>query len=153
MSIGAGAVKSGSTLAGNDAVIPGVTPRQIVVDAMRYEGSTRDWELDEQSNFVGVTPNEQAVVLALCVKRGSIKSSPDTGNTLHEIKYLGAANLAADITNRVMSANPIARLVDSKSISIVKIEHQVTKSGLKVAVYFKDLETDKNKTPVAYWRR
>ncbi len=120
---------------------------------MRYEGSVKDWQLDEDNNFIGVTPNEQAVVLSMCIRQGSVKSSPETGNTLYQIEYLGSPNLGADITNRVMQSNPIARLVAEGSVSINKIDYQASRLGLKVAVYFSDLDVDPNKVVVAHWRQ
>lgn len=151
MSTGAGSYSAGSGFAGVDGVVVGVTPKKTVVAAMRYEGSVKDWQLDANNNFAAVTPNEQAVVLSIAVKQGSVKSSPTTGNTLHEILYLGSQNLGSDITNRVMTSNPIARLVAAGSVSIEKIEYQATKIGLKVAVYFKDLEVDQNKLSSVTW--
>jgi hypothetical protein len=145
MSTGAGAEMAGSSLSGFDAAVVGVTPKRTVVAAMRYEGSSKDWELVAGGNFAAVTPNEQGAALSMAIKKGSIKSSPDTGNTLHEIIYLGSPNLETDITNRVMSSNPISRLVAENSISIDKILYQVTKYGLKVATYFRDLDVDPNR--------
>lgn len=120
---------------------------------MRYEGSLKDWELDEAYNFVGVTPNEQAVVLSMCIRQGSIRSSPSTGNTLSEIVYLGSPNLEADITNRVMLSNPISRLSSDGKVLIKKIQYLTGKFGLRVAVYFADLEVDPNKIIQVHWRR
>lgn len=153
MSTGAGISGAGVTLSGLDAIVTGPAKRRTLVAAMRYEGSTKDWELDQDNNFVGVTPNEQAVVLSMCVRQGSIKSSPTTGNTLGEILYLGSPNIEADITNRVMLSNPIARLVDSGSISIQRIAYLTGKFGLRVAVYFADLDVDPNKIIPVHWRQ
>lgn len=151
MSTGAGVERAGSTLSGYDAIAVGTKLRKTAVAAMRYEGSVRDWQLDAQNNFAAVTPNEQAVVLSLAVKQGSIKSSPETGNTLHEILYLGDPNLGADITSRVMKSNPLERLVSEGSVSIDRIDHETTKLGLKVAIYFRDLDVDKNKLSSVTW--
>jgi len=153
MSTGAGSSSAGFNRSGFDPIVTGPATRLIGVAAMRYEGSTKDWELDEENNFVGVTPNEQAVVLSMCIKQGSIKSSPTTGNTLHQILYLGSPNLGADITNRVMLSNPIARLVADGSVSISKIAYLTGKMGLRVAVYFADLDTDPNKIIPVHWRQ
>ncbi len=151
MSTGAGSGSAGSTLSGLDGVVNGVAYKKSAMAAMRYEGSSKDWELDADNNFVAVTPNEQAAVLSVVVRQGSIKSSPETGSTLHEIVYLGSPNLGTDVTNRVMSSNPLSRLVSENKVSVEKIDYQATKSGLKVAVYFKDLEVNKNKLASAVW--
>jgi hypothetical protein len=153
--MGIGSSPAGLGLSGADPVIPGSDPRKTIVAAMRYEGLTKDWELDANENFAAVTPNEQAIVLAIAVKQGELRSSPTTGNTLHEILYLGSPNLGTDITNRVLSANPIARLIAAGSVSIDRIDYQVsTNPGagrLKVAVYFRDLDVDPNKLNPVIW--
>ncbi len=150
--MGVGSSKAGLGLSGVDPVIPGSDPTKTRVAAMRYEGSTQDWQLDVNGNFAAVTPNEQGVVLSLAIKQGDIKSSPTTGSTLHQIEYLGAQNLGADITNRVMTSNPIARLVAAKSVSIDKIDFQiVNRNKLAIAVYFRDLDVDPNVLNRATW--
>jgi hypothetical protein len=120
-------------------------PRPRQPKALRYEGATADWALDTLGNYKAVTPVEQGIALSLCVRQGSIKSSPTTGNTLHEIVYLGAPDLANDIRNRIMSANPLARLVSEKQAEIVRIDHEIRKQGFVAVVYFRDMTSDKNR--------
>jgi hypothetical protein len=119
------------------------TPKRPV--AIRYEGSTRDWALDSAANYKAVTTVEQGVALSLCVKQGDIKSSPTTGNTLHEIEYLGGSDLGADIRDRVLTSNPLARLIADGEAEVTRIDHEEAMNGFKVAVYFKDLTADKNR--------
>ncbi len=153
--MGAGSVGAGLGLSGVNPIVPGSDPTKTRVIAMRYEGSTKDWQLDANNNFAAVTSNEQGVVLSLAIRQGSLKASPTTGNTLHQIEYLGAQNLGADISNRVLNSNPIARLVASNSISIDKIDFVVSgQNGAKklaVAVYFRDLDVDPNVLNRANW--
>lgn len=130
---GAAPVQSGST----------TKPKQPV--AIRYEGFTRDFALDNEANYKAVTPVEQGVALSLCVRQGDIKSSPTTGNTLHEIVYLGNSDLGADISDRVLTSNPLARFIAERQAEVVLIDHEETQNGFKVAVYFKDLTGDKNR--------
>lgn len=144
MSTGIGAGSAGSGLSGIDGVVVGTTSKKTIVPAMRYEGSAKDWVLDVNGNFRAVSPNEQAVALSMSVKQGDIKSSPTTGNTLYQIEYLGSANIGADVTNRVMQSNPIARLVADGSISIDKVDYSTKGKKLAVAVYFRDLDVDPN---------
>jgi len=113
--------------------------------AIRFEGASRDWVLDQNGDYRRVTPNEQAVVLALSVRRGALKSSPNVGNTLLDIQYLGGVKLGADIEDRVRIANPIARLLAAGAISIDRIDHETRNGKLAVAVYFRDLQVDKNR--------
>jgi hypothetical protein len=150
--MGAGSARAGLGLSGVNPVIPGSDPTKTNVVAMRYEGSTKDWELDANNNFAAVTPNEQGVVLSMSINQGDIKSSPTTGNTIGQIEYLGATNLGQDVTNRVMTSNPIARLVAAGSVSIDKIDYKiVNKNKLAVVVYFRDLDVDPNRVNPVTW--
>lgn len=141
----AGSYPGGIGPFGADPVQTGYTSKPKQPVAIRYEGVTRDWSLDDAANYKAVTPVEQGVALSLCVKRGAIKSSPDTGNTLHEIVYIGGIDIAAEIKDRVLKSNPLARFISEGQASITKIIHEETPSGFKVAVFFKDLTVDKSR--------
>lgn len=140
-----GLYPNGIAPAGADPVQTGYTVRPLRPVALRFEGATRDWSLDTATNYRAVTPVEQGVALSLCVKQGDIKSSLTTGNTLHEIEYLGGAELGADIRDRVVTANPLARYLAEGQAEIVRIDHEEAPSGFKVAVYFRDLTADPNR--------
>lgn len=140
-----GTFPAGLGPAGADPVQTGVTLPRRLPQAMRFEGETRDWSLASDGAYQAVTPVEQGFVLALCVRQGDIKSSPDTGNTLHEIVYLGDPDLDSDIRDRIRNANPIKRFVDDGQAEIVKIETQETPNGLRARVFFRDLSGDKTK--------
>jgi hypothetical protein len=112
---------------------------------LRYEGTVSDWVIDGPGNYRAVTPVEQGVALSLCVRQGDIKSSPTTGNTLHEITHLGGDDLDNDIRNRVLTANPLARLIRDKQAEVVRIDKEIGKQGFKVALHFKDLTADKSR--------
>lgn len=155
---GAGSGVAGAGSAGIEGAPPTANLSSFLPYALRFEGSSRNWRVNPDSNFAGVTPNEQAVALSLSVRQGTLRHSPSTGNTLHEIVYLGATNLGSDITDRVNKSNPIARLISENAISIDRIEYQTYTSGgqgpknrLAVAVYFRDLETDPNRIIPVTW--
>ncbi|MBA2687504.1 MAG: hypothetical protein H0U64_05340 [Gemmatimonadaceae bacterium] len=141
----AGLFPAGIQPAGADPIQTGYSTKPKRPTAMRYEGATRDWALDELDNYKAVTPTEQAVVLSICVRQGDIKSSPKTGSTLQEIVYLGGEDLGADIRDRVLTSNPLARLIADGQAEVTDIRHEETPSGFKVAVYFKDLTADKSR--------
>jgi hypothetical protein len=141
-----GVFPAGLGPAGADPVQTGVTLPRKLPKAIRYEGATRDFPLDAMGHYQAVTPVEQGFALGLCVKQGDIKSSPTTGNTLHEIVYVGDPDLDADVRDRIVNANPIKRYLDEGQAEIVRIDVQVTPNGFLAAVYFRDLTGDKNKT-------
>lgn len=147
--MGAGSFGAGLGPAGLSPNTTGPVIGTSAPNAIRFEGSTRDWvlESDGSGKFVPVTPNEQGVVLALSINKGDLKSSPTTGNDLGKIQYTGGNDLGAIVTNAVMNSNPIARLVAANSVSIDTIRYQVSPTGkLSVAVYFRDLDADPTKT-------
>lgn len=143
---GAGSYPGGLGPAGADPVATGVTLPRKAPKAIRYEGATRGFPIEEATGaYQAVTPVEQGFALALCTKQGDIKPSPTTGNTLHEIVYLGDPDLLADVTDRVRNANPIRRFLDESQAEIVRIDLEEKRNGFNVAVFFKDLTGDKNK--------
>lgn len=142
---GAGSFPAGTGPAGAVPIAKS-PPKSVVANgAIRYEGSTRGWVRAEDGQYVKLHPIEQAVALAMCTRKGSLKSAPQVGNTLSQIEYLGAPDIGADVEDRVRNANPLAALVAAGDIEITKIDHDET-NGLTVVVYFKNLRaTDPSK--------
>lgn len=146
MSGGAGLFPGGIGPAGADPATVTTIIRSGRPTAIRYEGAVRDWTIyGPTGGYQAVTNVEQGVVLSLCVRQKQIKSSPLTGHTLDEIEYLGGQDLDADVRDRVMRSNPLARLLADKQASVKKIDVQVVSNQLRVAVYFVDLTRDKNR--------
>lgn len=138
--MGAGSERAGSGSAGYDAPDSGILPVKAPPVALRFEGSVKDWVKDTAGNYRSVTSTEQGMILSICVSQGQIKSSPKTGHTLREIKYLGANNLKADVENRVRNSNPAKRLVAAGKAEIIKIVVDVSNKSLVVQMYFKALD-------------
>lgn len=139
----AGEFPAGTAPAGANPVISSVSARPKRPAAIRYEGSIRDWRITAATGaYEAVTPVEQGMVLSLCVRQGQIKSSPTTGHTLGEILYLGGQDLEADVRDRVMRSNPLARLVAERQAAVKRIDVQDVSGQLRVAVYFVDLTQD-----------
>lgn len=149
--MGAGSAGAGVGGAGFDVPTPGAIAVQAPPLALRYEGSLRDWAKDENGNYRSVTSTEQGMILSICVSQGQIKSSPQTGNTLNQIVYLGAKNLKADVENRVRNSNPAKRLVASGKATIVKIVVDVTNKSLVVEMFFKALDAPNSPLLRAKW--
>jgi hypothetical protein len=121
-------------------------PRAQRPTAMRYEGSVSDWTLyDATGGYQAVTPVEQGVVLSCCVERGQLKSSPKTGNTLHEIEYLGAENLEADVRDRLLTSSPLDSFIADGSASVDKIVVEEEGNRLLARLFFRDLTADKTR--------
>lgn len=137
---GAGDFPAGSGPAGSDPIITSPAAPTLTPGAIRYEGRTRGWVMGDDGQYVKVHPIEQAVALSMCVRKGSLKSAPNVGNTLFEIEYLGTPELGADIEDRVRNSFPLSQLVANGDVEIVRIEHD-EKDALAVALYFKNLRS------------
>lgn len=114
--------------------------------AARYDGRRRDFLTDANGVVKYVHPVDQEMMIGLCTKQGSMKSTPEIGTTLHEIVYLGLPNLQAEVEQRVRDANPIARLLAGGDVAIDLIEHATTNTGgLLVVVTYRNLRLDRNR--------
>jgi len=147
--MGAGSFPAGSGPAGADPIQSG-TPNGIVEPtAIRYEGASKDFALDAAGNYRRVHPVDQAVAIGMMVRQGQLKSSPTIGNTLDQITYLTGPNLKSNVENRVRTANPIAALLASGSISIDHIDHNTTGGKLVAVLYYRNLKLDPNRVMAA----
>jgi hypothetical protein len=136
---GVGSFPAGSGPAGFDPVIISPPKAAVAQGAIRYEGRTRGWVQADDGQYVKLHPVEQAVALAMCTRKGSLKSAPKVGNTLFEIEYVGGnPDLAADVEDRVLNAFPLSTLIASGDIEVIKIVIDET-NGLIVTLYFKNL--------------
>jgi hypothetical protein len=138
---GVGSYPAGTGPAGLAPVVKRPANAPVAKGAIRYEGRTRGWVRREDGQYVKLHPVEQAVALAMCTRKGSLKSAPKVGNTLFEIEYLGLPDVGAEVENRVRNAFPLSDLIRSRDVEIVKIEHDES-NGLSVALYFKNLRSE-----------
>jgi hypothetical protein len=143
---GAGSDPSGIGPAGFDPIRNGSSVSVNAPNAIRYEGATRDWPLDANGQYQRIHWVEQAFALGCCTRKGKIKSAPNVGHTLFELKVLGGLNLSAEIEDRLRNAIPIASLLKNREAEITRIEHSSNPQGqLRVAVYFKNLVVDRTR--------
>jgi len=105
--------------------------------AMRFDGASGDWLLDDNGEYVLDHPADQGVALALCIRRGAIKTARAVGNTLHKITNLSSKTLPGAVENAVRTAVPLASYLADGSVVIRKIDHEVRPhGGLAVRVYY-----------------
>lgn len=139
--MGAGSTGAGRGGAGFDPPFVNVPVVSAPPVALRYEGLVKDWVLDDPGNYRSVTSTEQGMILSICVNQGQIKSSPQTGNTLDQIVYLGGASLQSDVEDRIRNSNPAKALIAAGKAKITRIVVQTTRFRLMVEVFFKALDT------------
>lgn len=77
--------------------------------------------------------------------RGSMKASASTGNTLHEIKYLGGPSMQAQVESAWRAANPLKRLVENGDVTIVRIAYSFKNSRLLSTLYYVNNRTKESR--------
>jgi hypothetical protein len=115
-----------------------------------YDGATADWKLNSDGQIDGVHPVDSGMAMSVLIQQGSVKSSPTTGNTIMQIKYLGGKNLTDQVKAAVMSANPLARLVAAGDVTITNIAHEVRDSRLVFSVDYVNNRTGESRTATSH---
>lgn len=117
-----------------------------------YDGATRDWKLDASGQYRGVHPNDQAMAMSLCMRKGDCSASPDVGNTLHTMPFVTGDDVAAEIERHVRTSYPCSRMLAEGKVRIDSIEHEVrpVDGALAVVVKYTNLDTSQRGTSEWY---
>ena len=118
--------------------------------ARQFDGKTGGYTLTSEGHWTESHPVDQGVALSLCFRKGSIKSAPDVGHTLHLVR-LGTARTRAEVEDRVKNAFPLSSYLAAGLVRIVEIAHEERPSGgLFVAVgYINEAEPGQKRTQTA----
>lgn len=111
--------------------------------ALHYQPATRDAELLADGRLAADHPVDAWMDLALSIRRGSLKSSPSVGHTLHEIEYLDS-RLEADVRSRVAAA--CAARVAAGDVRIDRVQAQRSGTGYVALVDYTNLRTQTRPT-------
>jgi len=107
--------------------------------AQEFDGATRDFPLEADGNFRALHPVDQGVALSMCIRKRSIPSAPDVGNTIHEITDLASSRLEAQIQSRVDSAFPLSTFLADGSVSILRLDwERRERGGISVALTYRN---------------
>lgn len=105
-----------------------------------FDGTTRDFTLDDDGRYVDIHPTDAAVQFALFVEYGKAVSALDTGHTLRSLPSPIAPAVILDITDRVRRA--LKSLLDRRLIRLVRVEHHApNRHTLFVAVTYVNVQT------------
>lgn len=142
MTLGIGWFAAGYGPAGYDPVIPPGAPRNVrPPDALKLDGPTKDFLLDENGFYQNIHPVDQQVALAMLVSRGAIAAVPELGNQLRTVRRV--SQTVAETLARNFVREALADLVSASSISIEEIRIDVSVPGrLFVEVFYLNLELD-----------
>lgn len=148
MTLGLGWFPAGIGPAGYDPVVPPDAPRNVRPPAaLRLDGASRDYVLDDDGFYAELHPVDQKVALALLVSRGAIAAVPGLGNKLRTIRRVSAA--VAETLTRQYIREALADLIRGKSIEVESVVVDTSVAGrLLFSVAYKnlELERDNNRT-------
>lgn len=117
--------------------------------APRYDGKTRDFPVDAAGVLKSCHPVDHMMMIGLCTRRGSWKSSPEVGHDLFNIQLLGAQSSQAGVERSVLAAEPIATLIKNGDVEILSVQSESgadrAPNGLLVAVDYRNLRLDRSK--------
>lgn len=110
-----------------------------------FDGTTRDFPLDDDGRYVDIHPVDHAVQFAMFLEFGRVASALEAGNTLRSVGSPIGAGVALEIDSRVRTA--LRSLVQRRLISVSRIEHQApNRHTLFVALTYVNLQTAREDT-------
>jgi len=122
---------------GHDAVECPLDPlAQSAPLALHYQPATRDAEMLTDGRLAADHPVDAWMDLALGIRQGTLKSSPATGHTLHQIEYLDS-RLEANVRSRVDAACK-ARIA-AGDVRIDRVQAQRAGSGYVALIDYTNL--------------
>jgi hypothetical protein len=144
MTLGLGWFPAGIGPAGYDPVVPPDAPRNVRPPAaLRLDGASRDYVLDDDGFYAESHPVDQKVGLALLVSRGAIAVVPELGNKLRTIRRV--SRTVAETLTRQHIREALADLISAKSIEIESIVVDTAVAGrLLFSVAYRNLELDRD---------
>jgi hypothetical protein len=140
MATGAGEWPVGDELAGEDGV-PALSPPRNVTPpvALKFNGALFLFETDGSGLLQSIDPTDQAVALALLIRKGTLASVPEMGATFREIKRIDKYT-PAKVNDAVNAA--LSSLLASKAITLrdVQVETNRRNGRVLVAVSYVNLK-------------
>lgn len=110
-----------------------------MIAALRYDVGARDALLNASGKYVPAHPVDQQVAFALSHRRGSIRSNPESGIDLSQVR-LGSASVGEDIRAAVNTA--LASLLERGDVEVMRLEWEVYTPGqIRIAVTYRNLRT------------
>lgn len=103
---------------------------------LHYQPATRDAEMLTDGRLAADHPVDAWMDLALGIRQGTLKSSPETGHTLHQIAYLDS-KLEANVRTRVLAA--CQRRIAAGDVRIDRVQVERFGAGFVAVVDYTNL--------------
>ena len=103
---------------------------------LHFQPATRDAEMLPDGRLAADHPVDAWMDLALGIRQGTLKSSPETGHTLHQIAYLDA-KLEANVRGRVLAA--CQRRIAAGDVRIDRVQAERFGAGFVAIVDYTNL--------------
>jgi len=130
--MGFGSAPFGTTPFGLDAQVISVRRQRKPPAALAFNGLTKDYELDADGQYKGVHPVDAKVFLILRTAVGSLRSAPDIGQGVSNLRYIERDRIRAYAQDQVRRA--LAAVVAAKEIRIESITVDSAARGRVVLV-------------------
>lgn len=112
-----------SSATGTDA-----TPASAL-SATLFDGASKDFVELEDGRWQATHPIDQAVALSVLVEQGTIAGAPTVGSTLRQITHVGGKGFESDVRDRVLTSNPLARLIRQGDVVVSAVLVEQTQGG------------------------
>jgi hypothetical protein len=103
-------------------------PRDVSFpSALAFDGTERDFKLDDDGRYTAQHPVDARVFLILRTAAGSIRSARGLGQTVGSIEYIEERTIQADVRDRVRVA--LAEMVNDGLITIRRVDIDASVRG------------------------
>lgn len=124
----AGQIDAGTGFAGLAPAGITASALQFIPSAMRLDGKTKDWVLNDSGQYEAVHWVDQCVAMSLLIKKGDIAGDVRIGNALHQVRA-SSRSLASDIRRACVESFPISDLLAERSIAVISVDHELRSGG------------------------
>ncbi len=148
--MGAGDYPAGEGFAGHDPVASSTATPATALSALKFDGASKDWLQGADGRLEGVHPIDQAVALSVHLVQGTIAGVPTVGDTTRLITHVGGKGFEADVRDRILTSNPLARLISRGDVRVHNVTIEVRPNGAVAGIleYF-NMRLDPTKTRTA----
>lgn len=127
--MGAGDFSAGVGMAGLDPVFSTKRKTRRLDVATFFDLSVRDAVLLEDGRITAAHPVDQQVQMSFAIERGTLRSAPEIGHTLRQLRRGNRQQVTQDFIARVLDAQPYAQLILEQKIEHLGVELTVPASG------------------------
>lgn len=131
--MGAGDFAAGLGPAGFDPIESSTAVPAEAAAALKYDASRKDFVQDDDGRLEAVHPIDQQVALSVHLVQGTVSAVPSAGNTKRKVDSIGGKGFEADIRDRILTSNPLARLITNGDVTVAAVLVETGEHGRLLA--------------------